>query len=171
MNRGILAVVCAAAVALTIFPVSPAGAVVVDVIPSQMIAADAGTEFRATPQFLGSNSTDPNHVAIFYAPLTLPVGATITKVVLYYQGDPQGETWLFLRRAKIMTGSSDDTDQVLAHVSNLTTSQPGVIAAILPFTPGAVQVVQKGWTYYLMLQLESNAPQFYGAKVTYTPAP
>lgn len=167
MSRGILVAACL--VALTIFPATAARTAVLEVIPSEMIAADAGIPFRATPHFLYNASTDPNHVAIFYAPVKLPTGATITKTVLFYQGDPVEQTWLFLRRAKIMTGSSDDTDQVLASASNLTTSESGIVAVTLTFTPGAVKVVQKGWTYYLMLQLESNVPQFYGAKITYTP--
>jgi hypothetical protein len=169
MRKSRLSAVLAVAVfALTILTASVSWATVIRVLPTEMIAAEAGIPFFALPNVLRNGSTDPNNVAVFYAPLNLPVGATITKVVLYYWPDEVGRTSLDLRRSKMMVGSSD-TDQVIATAYSLTSIPAGVIAMPLAFTPDAVAVVQKGWTYYLVLVLESDRPEFRGAKITYTP--
>lgn len=135
------------------------------ILPSEMVPRKSLTDFIATPSFL-SLSEVAAVVAGFSAPVQLPVGSTITKVTLFFRGSGTDQTWLYLRRVRLAAGSPDDQASALAQAINLTDSTGDVVAVDLTFESGAGRKVQRGWTYYLYLQLQGSST-FSGAKIYY----
>ena len=93
----------------------------------------------------------------FYAPFTLPLGAKITKVIYYHEGE-ESSTQVRIYRVKMGTqqedlayGSSADTTETIIPVEVVFSGDP---------------IIRAGYRYYIWVY-SGTATWFHGAKITY----
>ena len=93
----------------------------------------------------------------FYAPFTLPLGAKITKVIYYHEGEV-ASTQVRIYRVKMGTqqedlayGSSADTTETIIPVDVVFDGDP---------------IIRAGYRYYIWVY-SGSATWFHGAKITY----
>ncbi len=97
---------------------------------------------------------------IFYAPLTLPVGAIITKITYYHMGQttPAG-TSLYIFRLKM----GGHREQLAGGTSTDSTGE--IIRVDVP-TP-ADSTIRAGYRYYVGINSINENSNFMGVKITY----
>ncbi len=97
---------------------------------------------------------------IFYAPFTLPVGATITKITYYHMGQttPAG-TSLNIFRLKM----GGHREQLAA--GNSTDSTGEIVPVDVP-TP-TDSTIRAGYRYYIGIMSTNENSNFMGVKITY----
>ncbi len=97
---------------------------------------------------------------IFYAPLTLPVGAMITKITYYHMGQttPSG-TSLYIFRLKM----GGHREQLAGGTS---TDSTGEIIRVNVPTP-ADSTIRAGYRYYIGINSINENSNFMGVKITY----
>ena len=93
----------------------------------------------------------------FYAPFTLPLGAKITKVIYYHEGE-EASTQVRIYRVKMGTqpeslafGSSTDSTETIIPVDVVFDGDP---------------IIRAGYRYYIWVY-SGSATWFHGAKITY----
>ena len=94
----------------------------------------------------------------FYAPLTLPLGAKITKVIYYHYGETQNLTEV--RILRVMMGAQTD---LLA--SGYSTNSTGAIIPVDVVFDGD-SIIRAGYRYYIWVY-SAGGTWFKGAKITY----
>ena len=144
------------AVALMTPAVAQAGSI--KIWPDQLKADDPpGITYYQTPYTLAAEN------CTFRAPITLPVGARITKITYYRVGYAQTSTWFNLGRIKMGTTGDD-----LAYILEQYSTNTDIEAVNVPFyaDPPADRVIRAGYRYFIEVNSTGWA-QFRGAKIDY----
>ena len=94
----------------------------------------------------------------FYEPLTLPLGAKITKVIYYHLAEEPNSTWFRIYRVKM-----GFREEELAHGSS-TDSTETIIPVDVVLTGDTI--IRAGYRYYIWVY-SGSATWFRGANITY----
>ena len=97
---------------------------------------------------------------IFYAPLTLPVGATISRATFYHLGEGSpASTQLLVVRVRM----GEVTETLGSGVSADSTGEIIQVDIVSFDDP----IIRAGYRYYIFVQSANNNSNFLGAKITY----
>jgi len=97
---------------------------------------------------------------IFYAPLTLPPGATITNITYYHRGMASpAQTWFYIYRVKM-----GDVAEGLGSGSS-TDSTTSIIPVDVSVTGDSV--IRKGYRYLIQIGSDYDASWIMGVKIDY----
>ena len=154
-----------AATALLQPPAAHAGVRVVR--PEMFRPLDSAVPVFITPSFIASGSESP---AKLTAPVRLPVGVKIRKMVSYHHAIFPGRAVIILARAKVGAAVVNSTDILLTAVVQDGVPLPGLPplkVEALPSNPNADLTVRKGYRYFLIVESSHVTQRVTGVKVHY----
>lgn len=141
-------------------------------VPEKFTTFLANEMGAITPTAL--TSTDSSS-AFFTANVTLPVGATITRLTYFHWKAPAaaGKTAVTLFRTKMGAGFDVAAEGKLM-VANSSAEAPlglppQVVSTTAPANPGSDLVVRAGYRYFVTVTCENKNNWVNGVKVVYTP--
>ena len=100
---------------------------------------------------------------VFNTPLTLPVGARITKITYYHRGYSGGSTALYIYRVKMGSAPEDVAMQASDDSSG------DIIPLDVPISvdPPGDPIIRPGYRYYIHAELANDSSCILGVKITY----
>ncbi len=126
-------------------------------LPGASFIPDQGVNYSLTSSYIGSN----DYGSDFYAPIILPDGATLVKIIFNYMDqDTLGNVHAEVRRVRPGTGTSSTLGMV---ESDLYESSPTVQQMSLNLN----KPISHNYAYTLYLRLEYNC-RLYGVRIVYT---
>jgi hypothetical protein len=136
------------------------------VTPEMFQPLDTAVPTLITPGYIASGSSSPAELT---APLRLPAGSTIRKLVFYHWSIGPGTTTVALARTKV--GAAAETSDILlfgiAQDELHFPSEPPLKTENLLPNPNADLTVRKGYRYFLIVNSSGITQAVTGVKVHY----